>query len=475
MRYRYLLSALGLALGAVVIAQQDQIVVGYYPSWKKAKIDGMDLSQYTHINLAFAIPDATGKFKFEGQAFVADVVTNLHAKGTKALLSVGGWTGSNLISGTLKDETTRQTFMDSMVSYIKDNKLDGIDIDWEYPGRMGNTCNIIDEKNDTPNFLKFLKDLRAALDTAFTDEKKLITMEVCVEPFDVNGAPSTDVAAFAKVVDFANIMQYDINGAWNNITGPNAPFNFKKDMGMQASFVSAIDAWTNAGWPANQLTAGIGFYGRSTTTAGDMTKDPENQYQEQLKEVPLGDKDDAPWTDSCAGTTSNSGIWQWKHLRNEGVLTSPDIAAAPWVRQWDDESKTPWLFNPNTKQFISYDDPQSIKVNMDYAASKGLAGAMVWSIEMDHNGELLKAVKSWKSGSPQLSNGGNGKPEDRNPTENTPSDENVSNPGGQGNPEQSNIPLNNPGFIVPVAGGACNTNGKLECADETGTTTAYVG
>ncbi|KAJ2332120.1 hypothetical protein GGH91_006251, partial [Coemansia sp. RSA 2671] len=89
MRYHLLLSALGLALGAVVKAQQDQIVVGYYPSWKKAKIDGMDLSQYTHINLAFAVPDATGKFTFEGQAFVAEVVTDLHAKGTKALLSVG--------------------------------------------------------------------------------------------------------------------------------------------------------------------------------------------------------------------------------------------------------------------------------------------------------------------------------------------------------------------------------------------------
>ncbi|KAJ2102534.1 hypothetical protein GGI09_001169 [Coemansia sp. S100] len=486
MRCRILLSVLGLALGAAAKAQQDQIVVGYYPSWKKAKIDGMDLSQYTHINLAFGIPAASGTFSFEGQSFVSSVVADLHAAGTKVLLSVGGWTGSNLISTILKDTTTRKTFLDSMVSYIKDNNLDGIDIDWEYPGRLGNTCNVVDEAKDTPNFLSFLQDLRAALDAGSTKDKKLITMAVRVEPFDVDGAPSKDVSAFAKVVDFANIMQYDINGAWADLTGPNAPFDFEKDKGMQMSFVSAIDAWTGAGWPANQLTAGIGFYGRSTLALDDMTKDPKNQYQPQSKVVPLGDKEDAPWTDTCAGTTGNSGVWQWKNLRSEGVLTSPTKSAAPWVRQWDPVSKTPWLFNPSTKQYISYDDPQSIKAKIDYAASKGLAGAMVWSIEMDYNGELLKVVKNWSgSSSPSLSNGN--KPGEKKPTDNKPSEvvnpdedsssDNEEAPEPSNNeeaPEPSNVPLNNEAFVAPVNGGACETNGRLECGDDTGTNSAYM-
>ncbi|KAJ2808329.1 hypothetical protein H4S07_003436, partial [Coemansia furcata] len=441
-----------------------------------AKIDGMDLSPYTHINLSFGIPDATGKFSFDGQSFVSSVVTELHAAGTKVLLSVGGWTGSNLISTILKGATTRQTFLTSMVDYIKTNNLDGIDIDWEYPGRLGDTCNVIDEKNDTPNYLKFLQDLRAALDAAFPKDKKLITMAVRVEPFDVNGAPSTDVSAFAKVVDFANIMQYDINGAWNDVTGPNAPLNFEKGKGMQASFVSAIDAWTGANWPANQLTAGIGFYGRSTLALQDMTKDPKNQYQPQSQVVPLGDSEDAPWTDTCAGTTGNSGVWQWKNLRSQGVLTSPAKAAAPWVRQWDPVSQTPWLFNPSTKQFISYDDPQSIKAKIDYASSKGLAGAMVWSIEMDYNGELIKVVTAWNGKSSTT-------PVEKKPTVEGPPDGNdpgLDNPDGDNSsdsyvpPAPSNIPLNAVNFVAPNDGGACDTNGQLECADDTGTNTAYM-
>ena len=90
-----------------------------------------------------------------------------------------------------------------------------------------------------------------------------------------------------------------------------------------------------------------------------------------------------------------SGIWRYSSLRSEGVLTSPTKAAAPWIRQWDKVSQTPWLFNPKTKIFISYDDPQSIAVKVKYAKSKNLGGVMVWSVDEDSdNGELLQqAVK----------------------------------------------------------------------------------
>ncbi|KAJ2841259.1 hypothetical protein GGI22_007967, partial [Coemansia erecta] len=76
----------------------------------------------------------------------------------------------------------------------------------------------------------------------------------------------------------------------------------------------------------------------------------------------------------------------------------PDTAASPWVRQWDSVSQTPWLFNPSTKQFISYDDPKSLKIKVDYAASKGLAGTMIWSENMDYNNELISVAEAFGSG-----------------------------------------------------------------------------
>ncbi|KAJ2869954.1 hypothetical protein GGH93_005945 [Coemansia aciculifera] len=373
------------------------VIMGYYPSWKRAQSANVDWSKYTHVNMAFGIPTSSGTFSFDGDWFLPALVTSMHSAGTKVLMSVGGWTGSNYFSTVMKDTGARSTMITSMVNYVKANNLDGIDIDWEYPGRLGDNCNVFDVVNDTPNYLAFLQDLRAALTAAFGAGQKLITLAVRVQPFEVNSVPLTDVSAFAKVVDYANLMQYDINGGWNNVTGPNAPLNFQQGQGLQVSFASAINDWVGAGFPANQLTAGIGFYGRSTIALQDMTKDPTNQYQAQAAVVPLGDSEDAPWYDACAGSTANSGVWQWKHLRDQGVLTSPATASAPWVRQWDSVSQTPWLFNPSTKQFISYDDPQSLQIKIDYAASKGLAGAMIWSVNMDYNNELLEVVRSFKT------------------------------------------------------------------------------
>ncbi|KAG1246247.1 hypothetical protein G6F68_014722 [Rhizopus microsporus] len=54
---------------------------------------------------------------------------------------------------------------------------------------------------------------------------------------------------------------------------------------------------------------------------------------------------------------------------------------------------TPWLYNPTNKQYISYDDPVSLKVKVQYAADQGLAGLFAWSVDED-NGELLSVIAS---------------------------------------------------------------------------------
>ncbi|KAJ2514861.1 hypothetical protein H4217_005520 [Coemansia sp. RSA 1939] len=383
----------GIASG---VAATGPNVVGYYSSWKQQETVGVDFSKYTHINLAFGIPAQDGRsISFDPTLSLPNIVGQIHGNGTKALVSIGGWSDSTYFSTLVKNTSAGNPFIASIVSFVESNDLDGIDIDWEYPGREGNDGNVIDKANDTPNYLKFVTNLRAAFTTKFGSGKKLITMAVRVQPFDVNGSPSTDVSGFAKVVDFANLMQYDINGAWMEITGPNAPLNFEQGKATPLSFVSAIDAWTGAGWPAAQLNVGLAFYGRATNALVDMSKSLGNQYQPQeLGVLPV-----------CGGETD--GVWQWKHLRDQGVLTSTGQAASPWVRAWDDTTKTPWLFNPNIKQFVSYDDPQSIAAKIDYAKSKSIGGAMVWSMYMDYKGELLDTIHtSWNGAT--SSSGGSG-------------------------------------------------------------------
>ncbi|KAJ2761131.1 hypothetical protein H4S06_001369, partial [Coemansia sp. BCRC 34490] len=257
--------------------------------------------------------------------------------------------------------------------------------------------------------------------------------------------------------------------------------------GLQVSYVSAIDAWTKAGWPASQLTAGLAFYGRSTIAKEDMTKDPTNQYQPQDSTVPLGDSEDAPWYDACAGTTANSGTWQWKNMRTQGLLPSPSTAAAPWVRQWDSVSQTPWLFNPSTKQFISYDDPESLKIKVDYAASKGLAGAMIWSENMDYNNELINVARAWQSSEPSGGESSTSSTSSTSTTSSitTTSQESTSTTSTSNtmySTSTSSVPVTKSTTTTtsetttssgPVAGAPCSSEGTYQCAKPNGSSASY--
>jgi chitinase len=72
---------------------------------------------------------------------------------------------------------------------------------------------------------------------------------------------------FAKVLDYVEIMNYDLDlGTGPNVTA-NAPlFDQCAPESLQyGSAASAINAWTTAGMPANQIVLGVAAYGHSFT------------------------------------------------------------------------------------------------------------------------------------------------------------------------------------------------------------------
>ena len=55
------------------------------------------------------------------------------------------------------------------------------------------------------------------------------------------------------------------------------------------------------------------------------------------------------------------------------------------------QSKVPWLYNGF--DFISYEDKESIFYKSEYIQSKKLAGAMIWELSHDKNGDLLNVLQ----------------------------------------------------------------------------------
>ena len=83
---------------------------------------------------------------------------------------------------------------------VKTYNLDGIDLDWEYPGAAGDSSNFAPA--DSTNLATFLELLRSKLGSS-----KLITMAVGEQPFaGSNGSPLQDVSTQAKYLDHILIM-----------------------------------------------------------------------------------------------------------------------------------------------------------------------------------------------------------------------------------------------------------------------------
>lgn len=104
-------------------------------------------------------------------------------------------------------EQTRQKFVKAITQLYQKVQLDGIDIDWEYPAKMGETGNEV-SATDTANFLAFLRLLRKTLPA-----DAIITAATQSFPFaNPEGLPMTNVTEFAEVLDWISLMNYDVWG-----------------------------------------------------------------------------------------------------------------------------------------------------------------------------------------------------------------------------------------------------------------------
>ena len=69
-------------------------------------------------------------------------------------LAIGGWNeGSEKYSQMAADPASRQAFARSALAFIRRHKFDGLDLDWEYPGKRGG------KPEDRENFILLIKDL----------------------------------------------------------------------------------------------------------------------------------------------------------------------------------------------------------------------------------------------------------------------------------------------------------------------------
>jgi chitinase len=377
-------------------------IVGYFAEWgiygrnyhvKNIKTSG-SAAKLTRINYAFAnvtnsrcaIGDSYADYdRFYDAASSVDGVADTWNTGAlrgsfnqlrklkaqypnlKVLISLGGWTWSSGFSDAALPGN-RAAFVQSCIDlFIRGNFaaglsypgiFDGIDIDWEYPGACGNTCNFRPE--DTQNFTALLAEFRRQLNAVRPG--LLLTIAA---PAGQDKIAKIEVANISQYLDSINLMTYDFHGAWENTTNFNSalyPATGDPALSLKFTTSEAVTAWLARGAPAGKLIVGVPFYGRGWQ---GVTSTNNGLWQS---------------SGGAAPGTYEAGIEDYKVLKTKG-----------YPRFFQSQAQAAWLYSGGT--FWTYDDPPVMTAKMSYIKSKGLAGVMFWELSGDTStGELVTTL-----------------------------------------------------------------------------------
>jgi len=304
-------------------AVEGFVVVGYATSWDSIMPNPAYL---THINYSFTfIKDDFESLDIENTERLAEIVAlKDRYPHLKVLLSLGGW-GAGNFSEMAASEEHRRNFCKNCRDALQRYRLDGIDMDWEYP--TTSVAGISSSMADKKNFTLLMKDMREALGA-----DRLLTVAAA------SNARYVDWEDVLPYIDWVNNMSYNMG------TPPyhNSPM-YRSSMTVQEigeNWDGSVRCFFEKGVPYDKLVMGLPFFG---------------------------------------------------HDANE-IINYRDIPFEGLTREWDNIAKVPYLVDASGKMVITYDDPESLQIKLDYILQKRFLGAMYWNIEADDDDWTLSKL-----------------------------------------------------------------------------------
>ena len=222
------------------------------------------------------------------------------------------------------DKKKRKAFAASVRAVLDSLDLDGVNLDWEFPGTEngGHTATPADSRN----YVKVVKDIRKAI-----GKKKEISF------YSFNTGDYIDFKGMVPYVDHVYVSGYNLSvpqegkPAWHQ-----SPLYPSAKLG-QWSVSGAVERHLGLGVPREKLLIGIPFYGRG--------KSPFPSYV------------------ACSAFAKYSDGLQ---------------------QLWDDEAKAPYYADKDGNLVLGYDDQRSIAAKIDFIRENGLPGLFVWNYDTDY-------------------------------------------------------------------------------------------
>jgi chitinase len=334
-------------------------VIGYYAG-RSTAVDSFPTGELTHIIFSFCHLRGN-QLHLDNARDTATIQKLVALKQTrpdlKVILSLGGWGGCKTCPDVFATEEGRTEFVRSVKDLTNSFHTDGIDLDWEYPALV-NVPGYPFYPEDKDHFTALIRLLRKEL-----GEDKEIS-------FAAGGytdylKTSIDWKNVSPLVDYINLMTYDLVNGYATSTGHHTPLYSTAEQ--VESTDHAVRYLDSLGVPLRKIAIGLAFYGR---VFGGVDSINDGLYRPCHFYRGVSYRDQAAWLSADSG----------------------------WTYHWDAIAEAPWSYNARKGLMASYDDTASVRLKTLYALHKGLAGVMFWQLTDDRffSGGLLDAIDKAK-------------------------------------------------------------------------------
>jgi GH18 family chitinase len=249
-------------------APAARISIAYFEAWNRERpclwkdVSQVDAARFTHIHFAFA--KITPQYTVDTSRVQSQLDRFVRLKGIKRIVAFGGWADSTSVDSYYifrqgVKPGNRLVLARNLANFVKEHGLDGVDIDWEYPGAQDLPDIPPAEAIDGEGYVAFLTLLRALLPSG--------TSLSIAAPASYWYLKNYPIKRISEVVDYIVYMTYDLHGQWDyanqwSIDGCPAGNCLRSHVNLTETMTS-LAMITKAGVATNKIVVGVSSYGRS--------------------------------------------------------------------------------------------------------------------------------------------------------------------------------------------------------------------
>ncbi|CAK7233697.1 hypothetical protein SCUCBS95973_008685 [Sporothrix curviconia] len=384
-----------------VIAPTDTynfpIVLGYYEGYGMDRSClYQDISQLpaglTHVHFAFGTLDPTTYAVSVGSLASGFEFDNFVKLGSAfhRVLTIGGWSFSTDPSTyfIFRDGVTsanRVAMATAIANFITQNDLDGVDIDWEYPGAPDIPGIPAASTDDGANYLDFLIILKNLL------PGKTVSIAAPSSYWYLKNFPIQEIS---EVIDYIVYMTYDLHGQWDSGNsysqdGCTSGTCLRSHVNLTET-LNSLSMVTKAGVPAAKIITGVTSYGRSFGMTDPNCYGPECTYGGTASDstatpgpctVTAGYLADAEIYEIISGVASD--------------ITKRQSLSSRVNQYYTDESSNSQILVYDTDQWVSFLTPELLVGRKAIYNALGMGGSANWAVDLETYNEPPGSVPTW--------------------------------------------------------------------------------